>query len=116
MKKIIEIDFDDIGQLIALQRRLNRRLKVLYDQQGHSPITFNGTKTGVRKVLPLLEAILATDISSLYNDKDTEPKYYVYAHCDPRLKLASNSGHELQHDQSCSFLYRKGNWRSFISI
>lgn len=49
---------------------------------GYVGTSFNNNKHAIHQILPIIEGMLDTDITSLYNG-DPNRNFYVYAHMDP---------------------------------
>ena len=76
----IEIDFSNLHDLRELEKRLKSSICNLLSE------TIGTKKEIKRKKYDSCQTIYETNINDLYDDisLDTEQKYYVYAHCEPR--------------------------------
>lgn len=103
MLKTYTINTDDPSDLkkhiTILQKLRKRKLRNL----GYNEVTFHSSKYSLDKIMPLIEGILSTDISSVYNLDKISTNYYVYAHCDPTRPI------NCQHDIREFFLATKYN-------
>lgn len=82
--KTFEIDIDSIDDCKKLRNTMNSTI-------GQLQALSQGTRKEKFKILfNACESIINTDISSLYKNMqlDTNPVYYVYAHCDPAANIA----------------------------
>jgi hypothetical protein len=78
------VDTDNPQDIIRVTKRLNLIRHVLMRNLGHENVTMHGNNYSMKKMMPMMEDILDSDISALYPDlDDTKRDYYVYAHCDP---------------------------------
>jgi hypothetical protein len=91
----ITVNTNDPSDLKKYITKLQKKRKDLLRSLGYNGIHFQGSKYHADAVLPLIEKILATDLSALYKDCETSEKYYVYVHCDPDKPLRVQ--HELKH-------------------
>lgn len=84
MKKVFEIDFDSVEEILRVNNILKSRMGELRKNQ------FGSKKQRTRDVFLSCQNVWNTDIDFLYNDLnlDNNPIYYVYAHCDPIAKIA----------------------------
>jgi hypothetical protein len=89
------VDLDDIDAVAKLASKMKDRKKELMLQSGRKIIDFCGSKYNMEKMMPIIEDIMATDLSKIYTNFDTEEKYYVYVHCDPSKPLQVR--HDLKH-------------------
>lgn len=81
------VDYNDPLELRKLIRKLTiRRNKILTDF-GFKKNVFNGSTVHADFVLPIFDHIMSCQLDHLYEAKSTEPKYYVYVHCDPTQKI-----------------------------
>lgn len=84
--KTYEIDFDSVDDCRKLVSIMKSRIGELNSKKEG----FISRNQMVKNKFESCIKIMETDISDLYNDLvlDTEPKYYVYVHCDPNMKIA----------------------------
>lgn len=87
MKINIEVDFDCPSDIKKVISRLQKRRKKLLRSLGYDEVYFNGSKHNMDTLLPLMEGILATDLSSLYPTSTSQESFYVYVHCNPLVPL-----------------------------
>ena len=76
------VDYDDPSDLKKMIFKLRRRREDVLAQKGYVGTSFNNNKHAIHQILPVIEGMLDTDITSLY-DGDTNRNFYVYAHTDP---------------------------------
>jgi hypothetical protein len=93
--RTIKVDFDDLRDLKKHIHKLSNRRKALLKTVGYTAVAFNGSATNAEKILPIFEAIMGCDLSSIYRGLDVAPRYYVYAHCDPTQPLVA--AHDIKH-------------------
>lgn len=84
----IEVDYTNIDDLAALQKRINSQIASLR-------VAIDGSSREQKlKRFDACRHIFETDISDLYVDLklDPAPIYYVYAHCEPRTIAVGKDG------------------------
>lgn len=92
--RTVEIDFDNISDLKRWITKLQKRRKQLLGELGYQGVSFAGSKKNFDALAPLIDGILATDLSCIYGvGKDASS--YVYFHCDPTkpLKVSADLKH-----------------------
>lgn len=90
------IDIDNPSELKKYITKFQKRRKEILRNLGYEQITFAGSKTSVHLVMPLIEKIMLTDLTKIYEKYDTtDNSYYVYVHCHPDTKL--NIQNNLKH-------------------
>lgn len=84
MKKVFEIDFDSVEDILRVNNILKSRLGELRKNQ------FGSKNQRTKDVFSSCQNLWNTDIDFLYSNLklDNNPIYYVYAHCDPSAKIA----------------------------
>ena len=94
---IITVDENNPSELKKAISRLQKQRKLLLRQLGYESITFQGSRVNAQSILPELENMLATDVSSIYGPSAEDKSYYVYVHCDPSkgLDVKNNLKHLL---------------------
>lgn len=88
MYKQIEVNWDNPSDIKKAISKLQFRRKNLLRQLGYDEIKFDGSKYNMDNLLPLFEDIWNTDLSEIYPNIGSK-NYYVYAHCNPLIKLSS---------------------------
>jgi hypothetical protein len=87
--RTIVVDWNNPQSLNQTIMSLAKRRSAVLKELGFTPVTFNGSRHSVDKLLPLLEEIYSADLSSVYNGSDGNKIYHVYFHCDPRKRLSA---------------------------
>lgn len=91
----LTVDETNPSDLKKTITRLQKRRKKLLAALGYNGISFQGNRVHAGKVLPLIEHMLATDLSSIYGKAEGSRDFYVYVHCDPTVRL--NVAADLRH-------------------
>lgn len=66
-----------------MQKARKEKLRKL----GYIDIRYQATKFNYHQIMPLLDEVLNTDLSALYNLNSADKSFYVYMHCNPLKKL-----------------------------
>lgn len=91
----INVDENDPSSLKMAITKLQKRRKNILWKLGYHAIGFQGTTVHAESVMPLLERIIESDLSSVYGESSGKAEYYVYVHCDPTKML--NVRGDLRH-------------------
>lgn len=88
----ITFDGNNPTELKRIITKLQKRRKKILADFGYVQTTFAGSIDSFQKLLPELEGILDTDLSSVYNPLDLSynKSFYVYAHTNPLKPLKAD--------------------------
>lgn len=96
-------DPSDLKKHISLLQSYRRkRLKAL----GYVAAKFGTSKGNLDSIMPMIDGILGTDISSCFDNVNSGSNYYVYIHCNPLEPI------NIRHDVREVFLASKFNVKS----
>lgn len=81
----VDVDYSCPSSLKKEISRLQKKRKALLRAKGYNEISFQGSKYNLDNLYPVFEEML--NASHRFDSLCEYPLYYVYAHCDPRIKL-----------------------------